>query len=350
MKLKRTLDYIATSLICGWALLQFVSCEPNITLQKEKDLPAILSKTWQELKSKNLINGTILIQQGNKILFTDGPLNKPYAISSMSKSFVGWKYLQLQREGLKLNTPICHWLTNFCQNKLKNITLEMLLEHRSGFGKDLSVAFFLERTFDSQWSIKAIDNIPIKPAHLENEPGSTFMYSNFGYLVLSRVLEIIENQDFDQIIKTFTSLIGLKNTSSIKRHEILPVSILVPYSSFSIPLELETILYRSAGTGGLQASATDLSSWISYVVGNGLGAELTMKTSKPPKKPKYKFGWVHAENSEYESYWHNGASLGAYSLMAFLPKSNVRIIILTDNLKLTKQWTQFAEQFEQYFY
>ncbi|UXR65334.1 beta-lactamase family protein [Bdellovibrio bacteriovorus] len=344
MTLRRFLDHAFTVVIFSWVILQFASCEIKVPVTNEVNLPQKIESTWKNLKKQNLISGSILIQKGDKILFQDGPQDKIYAISSMSKAFVGQRYLALQQQGLDLQTPACHWLKNFCTGKMEKITLQMLLNHKSGFGRDLSFWHFLKRSFNSQWSIQDIDSLPLKESHLDNPPGERFQYSNFGYLVLSRLLELIEKKSFANIITATTANAGLQYTAAIQANDILPVSLLLPWGNLQGQLHLKTILFRSAGAGGIKSSAKDMAKWL-----HSLDMADFQKIFPTPKD-HYAHGWVQSQNQTFKSFWHNGASLGAYSLMAVVPSSDLRIVILTDNFKPTKQWADKAEQFEQYFY
>ncbi|MGZ3769947.1 MAG: serine hydrolase domain-containing protein [Bdellovibrio sp.] len=343
MNVKKFLDYIGTSLICIFVASQFISCEKTYHTE-EKYFAKKLENTWTDLKAKNLVSGTILIMQDNKVLFSDGSLDTKYAISSISKSFVGWRYFQLQQQGFALDTPVCRWLKNFCAGNFKNITVQMLLDHTSGIGKDLSLLHFLKRTFSSQWSIANFDNLELSDDYLKSKPGQEFLYSNFGYLVLSRLLEVIEHKSFSNIMKEIFQESGLTTTSVIAEHDVLPISILMPFTKSRFSLSTETILFSSAGAGGIKSSATDMAKWLNFLMLNNFQKIFAGSDTQ------YRHGMVHIPSSSYQAFWHNGASLGAYSLIAFLPKSKLRIVLLTDNFKFTKQWTQEVEQFEKYLY
>lgn len=344
MRKRELVKKLAAVLWCLWVSCQFIACEKNVPTLEEKDLAHRIESTWKTLRKKNLISGAILIQRGDNVLFSDGDTNKEFAISSMSKSFVGWKYFSLQKQGLDLNTPVCHWLKNFCKATLKSITLQMLLDHRAGFGRDLSLTHFMARTFNPDWSIENIDRLSLSEKDLKNPPQTKFLYSNFGYLVLSRILELIEQKKFALIVEDIRLQAHLQSTSVIEKYEILPVLILLPFANLQGNLNLETILFRSAGTGGIKASAQDIGKWLGYL--NKTQSQQVFDNVNF----RYRNGLVRSEGKPYEAYWHNGASLGAYSLMAFIPKSDLRIVILSDNLKWTKQWSQEVEQFEQFFY
>lgn len=345
MNIKRILDYIFTTVLCTWAVLQFVSYQPKISQPKEEDIGQKFESIWKDLKSKNLVRGSILIQKGDRTLFSDGALEKQYALASLSKSFVGWRYFQLQQKGLNLESPVCQWLHNFCGDKLKDISLQMLLDHKSGLKRDNpSISYFLHQVFDSNWNIRQIDDLPLSADSLQAVPGEKFIYSNFGYLVLSRLLEIIEQKNFDSIIAGVAKEAHLKDTAVFAKHEVLPKALLVPFTDIQLNLDFENSLYAAAGAGGIKSSAKDLSIWIDYL------EKHNFKKMFSSKDIFYRQGWIKLNGSSYEAIWHNGAYIGTYSLAVFFPKSNLRIVILTDNLKLIKLWEQQLIQFEDHLF
>lgn len=344
MTIKKIMDILGTTIFCLWIASQFITCEKKAPRISERGISTWIENHWKDLKKKNLISGAILIQKGNKILFKDGDQNKAYAISSMSKSFVGMKYFLLEENGLRLNIPVCNWLKNFCRETLNTITLEMLLNHHSGFGRDLSPGHFLKRTLNPDWRIHHIDTLSLSEKDLKHAPGQKFLYSNFGYLVLSRVLEVIENKTFDSIVDEISKESELHHTDVIKTGDILPVSLLLPFTEMQVFLNLETILYRSAGTGGIKSSTKDIVQWLKYLQNKNIRKIFSNETDY------YRHGLVKSQKQSYQAFWHNGASMGAYSLMAIIPKEDLRIVILTDNIKFNKQWSQEIDQIEQLFY
>lgn len=334
--MKRIIDFVISLLLCLWVSLQLISCEisPEKNVTSNIELVSKIQNKWISLKEKNLIHGSIRIEQNGKVLFVDGPQNQVYTIASVSKSFVGAAFSDLEKQGLNLDSPICQWLTNFCAGNLGKISINHLLNHYSGLGRDLSLMHFAQRFLNPNWDIQNIDFIKIDDSYLKSPPGSEFRYSNFGYLVLSRLWELIVRKPFSTLIAEQARNAGLKETSLIEKGDIFSIEISFPFSHLSYPVQFHTHLYRSAGTGGVKSSVSDLIKWLNFAAYSS--------------SQRYARGWVQSEN--HQAIWHNGAAFGSYSLVAILPKQNLKIAIATDNFKFTKQWSNMAEQFEHYFY
>jgi CubicO group peptidase (beta-lactamase class C family) len=344
MKIRIILDIASTVILCTWVILRLISWDAPPKAIEENQIPEQLENIWKNLKQDNLVHGTILIFKDDQLIFSDGEKDKSYAIASLSKSFVGYRFFELKQSGLSLATPVCHWLKNFCQPELERISLQHLLDHRSGLGRDLSLWHFATRSFSPDWNIKNIDSLKLQPTDLHSTPGNEFRYSNFGYLVLSRVLEIIDQKNFGEIISALAKTANLNETKEISRNSIFPIYHLIPYTGLLMTTEWDTNLYRSAGTGGIQASARDVAQWLNFLEKKNFNQVLTEDNKD------YSHGWTHSKKTSYQAYWHNGASIGSYSLMVSIPTSKIRIVVLEDQINYTKQWTNLAEKFEEYFY
>lgn len=334
--MRKALNHALAGILICWVTLQFFSFPTKVQKTSAKDLVTEIQNSWKSLKAKNLIHGSILIMQDDQVLFSDGPMDFQYSIASVSKSFVGTRFTELEKAGLDLNTPACKWLKNFCEGKFASITIEHLLNHTSGFGRDLSFKEFAQRMIQASWSIQDIDTTKMHDRYLHSEPGAKMNYSNFGYLVLSRILEIIEQKKIPQIVAELAQRAELPQTASIQRHDVLPIYILIPFSKISFAWKVENSVHDAAGAGGIKSSVKDLIRWIDF--------------SSRKRDQDYARGWVRTKKQSYEAYWHNGATFGSYTLVAVLPRENIRIALSIDNFKFTKQWSEMAEKFEQYFY
>ncbi|UOF01347.1 serine hydrolase domain-containing protein [Bdellovibrio reynosensis] len=335
--------FVATSFL--WVAGQMFSFDNRVDTVSANILASRIADTWKDLKAKNLISGSILIQQGSQVLYSDGSLTKHYPIASISKSFVGMMYYeQAKRKNLSLQTPVCHWLKNFCVGKLQQITLQHLLDHKGGFGRDLGILSFLKRTFNDDWQLQDIDTLVLADTDLLRSPGETFDYSNFGFLVLSRILEIHSGRRFSELVAELASKTNMTSTSAISKQDSFPVKGLIPYMDISGNMDSKRSLHILAGTGGIQSTAYDLIKWLEYAQESGIIEKLDKS------KLFYTHGWVKTESQSYKGYWHNGSTPGFYSLVAHVPQSDLKVVILMDSYKFIKQWAEKTEVFEQYFY
>ncbi len=114
-----------------------------------------------------------------------------------------------------------HWYfstANITDNRVYDITVQHLLEHTAGWNRNVNC--FPNPTTPYPWHFSGCDPIvaplhvtqtfgeanPAKEEHLirfvlektlDNAPGTTYAYSNMGFLILSEIIEEISGQDYE---------------------------------------------------------------------------------------------------------------------------------------------------------
>ncbi len=122
-----------------------------------------------------------------------------FQIGSITKPMTATMIMQLRDEGkVKLDDPILTYLPNFRiadMHRLKNVTIRHLLSHTSGIDGD-----FFPRTDSGD---RAIEQLLDMSAMLPSlfKPGTNFSYSNIGFAVLGRVIEVLDGRSFDRALK-----------------------------------------------------------------------------------------------------------------------------------------------------
>lgn len=151
-----------------------------------------------------------------------------FRIASISKPITAIAILQLVEHGkLSLEAKVFDILDfdkeitaagDKFEKRLRDITVEHLLEHRGGWDRDLSFdAMFQSLKFARQLNVDA----PAKPADiircmltqaLDFNPGERFAYSNFGYCLLGRVIEAVTHQTYEHFVQASVLIpLGIKD-------------------------------------------------------------------------------------------------------------------------------------------
>ena len=139
-----------------------------------------------------------------------------FRIASISKPFTAVAVLQLVQKGdLKLDEKVVDHLKwqPFLEEgekidpRWKKITIHQVLQHTGGWDRDKSYD-----PIDIPWKIaKAMKKKPpITPEDivrymmgkpLDFDPGTRYAYSNLGYLLLGRVIEVVSGQNYERYVQ-----------------------------------------------------------------------------------------------------------------------------------------------------
>lgn len=202
--------------------------------------------------------------------------------------------------------------------RVKKITVHHLLTHTAGgWGKDDNDPMFHNVTLSSRKLIYT--TVMTQP--LNDEPGTHYAYSNFGYCILGRVIERVSGQSYADFVQQnvlakcgVTDMRIAGNTLA----ERAPNEV-VYYDSGDDGHYCYTMnMQRMDSPGGWIATPTDLVRFAMHVDGfkttpNILRAE-TLKAMTTPTKanPHYACGWAV---NEMPNWWHVGSLPGTTTVL-----------------------------------
>ncbi len=96
---------------------------------------------------------------------------------------------------IKLNDPVAKYIPEFAQSGKQDITIRQLLIHYSGLPADLDLK--------QSWSGLEEGYNRVNACKLENAPGSTFLYSDVGFVVLGELVQKVSGMALDQYAQTY---------------------------------------------------------------------------------------------------------------------------------------------------
>ncbi len=129
-----------------------------------------------------------------------------FDIASVTKLFTSIAVMQLVERGeVDLAAPVATYLPEFGVNGKREITVEQLLTHTSG----LEPSLFLWRDWpDERSRIKAV--MDVAP---QNEPGTTYTYSDLNLITLGVLVERVTGDPLDEVIaERITEPLGMTDT------------------------------------------------------------------------------------------------------------------------------------------
>jgi len=304
-----------------------------------------------EYNKLNKFIGAVLVAKDGEIIISKGygmadiahniP-NTPetaFRLGSVSKQFTAAAILQLYDKGLlDIYDPISNYIP-FYPNGDK-ITIHNLLNHTSGIPSLTDFEDFDEYMKIDHELDEILEYFMNKP--LEFTPGEQFKYSNSGYIVLTKIIEIVSDQQYQTYMfeNIFQPLV-MQNSGLDDYYTIIPNMaegyvfydgnyMYDDYVSMSIPL----------GAGGLYSTIDDLYKWDRALYNSdflsdsskNLMFSKTVLMDSSDSSSFYGYGWGISEEDNKVKYSHSGGIQGYISYIARYPDDNMTIIILSNNI------------------
>lgn len=274
-----------------------------LEIETRKEL-AKLEKSMTSLAQGAIHTGSIhgavvAIYYKQKLVFEVNEVFKnstPLSIASVTKPFTSFAVMQLADKGLlKLNDPVSKYLPEITKQfpplEGKEITIRNLMQHTSG--------------------------IPYTGTRQISVAGTKFMYSNYNYRLLTKVIEQVSGQSYPLYIK----------------------------ENIFTPLEMNDsfVSPTSDGASGIATSSRNLANFANLFLEGGIYKDQTIIQSSKIKKifkaPEfisksswmefYGLGWrVNRENSLVKLFYHTGIWNGIFADLRIMPQNKSFIIQL----------------------
>ncbi len=221
--------------------------------------------------------------------------------------------------------------------RLQNITINHLLHHLPGGWRN----FVDDPVFDGPRELSTEDLISwgLDNVAQATNPGSTFHYSNFGYLILGRVIEEVSGQSYESFVKeNILDKVGATNTLLAKngQNEKYPNEATYysqnnynPYTTYNIG--------RSDATAGWVSTPSDIARIISSIDEQPnrpilLGSDMNEQRRTPlSNSGNYGKGVIRLNHPALGfAYWHDGFWPGSQSLTVS-QKNNMCVTVVMNS-------------------
>ena len=322
-----------------------VDAELEVKLQKRLD-------QWRDNQRVPGVAAAVRLPDGSRWIGTAGTrtiarnarlvrAGTPFAVASLTKSFMAALILQLREEGhLFLGNPISRWIPNVPRSK--KITVKMLLNHRSGIFDYFAHSRYESRVFGRprhHWNVKQILALT-GPRYCK--PGKCFRYSNTNYVLLGRIVRrITGNSPAKEIRSRFLRPLGLTDTYFQGQEPIGKVAAKgywtrgrKKYTGFA-----DGTRYRpntsgatvANAAGALLSSARDISDWQDALLSGDVlqPKSLELMLGFHPSSG-YGLGMRYARLDGRLGIGHGGSLRGYVSIMYRLPDKDLDVVILSN--------------------
>jgi len=155
------------------------------SLVEEQGIPAVSLAVWHKNQLHRAAAGVLNIKTG-----VEATPDSIFQIGSITKVFTASLVMQLVDEGLiDLDAPVKNYLRDFHIADIEatqSITVRQLLNHSNGMAGD----YFPDDSHESGNTLaRYVDRIHLLP--LIHSPGEMFSYSNAGYALAGRLIEVV---------------------------------------------------------------------------------------------------------------------------------------------------------------
>ncbi|MEM7140685.1 MAG: serine hydrolase domain-containing protein [Actinomycetota bacterium] len=266
-----------------------------------------------------------------------------YQIGSISKIFTATVAMQMVAEGLfDLDTPIRRWLPDLRlgdEAVAAAVTVRHLLQHTGGWYGDFAAD--TGRGDDALASMAGRLASTVQATAL----GSTFHYSNLGYVLLGQVIEATGERSFERSVRE-----RIIEPASLADTALFPEDVIFGRIAAGHVVGSETVRLSGYGrprarvaNGGVLSSLADVLHFGRIHLRDGVAddgtrllsavATRSMREPGPPTGVDDEhrgFGWCVSDRYGVSLVEHSGATPGFQTMFAVLPEHDRVMAVLTN--------------------
>lgn len=314
-------------------------------------LPALIEAIEARAASRaaeDQFSGAILVAQRGRVLFqkayglADRANRKPnsldtqFRFGSMGKMFTAVAIMQLVEKGkIDLEAPIGRYLADYPnQDTATKVTVAHLLSHTGGTGDIFGPDF--NRNKASLRSTKDYVDLYGNRAP-EFAPGSRQSYSNYGFILLGRIVEQVSGLRYDDYIQRHIfKPVGMASTGNRPESEVLP-NRAVSYTGSGARLKSaqDTLPLNGTAAGGGYSTVRDFNRFVGGLTSHRLLRRETLR--------KLIDGGVKMADGQFAGFdfgetvpdagrfiGHGGGAPGMSGLLQHFLNSGVTLIVLAN--------------------
>ena len=347
---KSTLDLATTAPPKGARIMGHPVPPPagvNPSATNDDDLAAKVQQHIASFHGDDAFSGAILIAHKNNIIFEQAwgladtaksvpnTIDTQFCLGSMNKMFTAVAILQLVQQGkLALDKPLATWWPDYPNHDLAaRVTVRQLLSHTGGTG-DIFTPEYATHRLDIRTLadyVKLFGNRPVTFT-----PGSRMQYSNYGFILLGRLIELTSGQTYESYVRQHIYIpAGMLHTDSRPESDHVQGRA-IGYSKGPNGLAPNTDSMPWSGTsaGGGYSTVRDLERFAQALqMGRLLDpALLKQATTDDATHPRYGLGFYVLPNG---AYGHGGGSPGINGELHILPQTGYILIALANRAPRT---------------
>ncbi len=271
----------------------------------------------------NRLSGVLFIEHGDSVVHhraygiardnqnEPNHVNSQFCIASITKSLTKAIAIQLLMEGkLRINQPISDWIADFPHGD--EITVEHLLRFRAGIPHRVTNSIDELQSFDLN-TMASHTAQHVEKHGLVFDPGSKSSYSSATYSLLARIVEIVEQDTFENVLaKRIFEPCKMTRTfdAAGESREQIPCQSFVPGVESKVPVPTFNASFL-AGAGSVWSNTSDIRRFV-------LGLQ----------NPKLFHPAIRQSIGSEDGLHLTGATKGFYAFVDEYDELDIRIIYL----------------------
>ncbi|MFN5059183.1 MAG: serine hydrolase domain-containing protein [Chloroflexota bacterium] len=298
----------------------------------------VLGQHMQSLSAAGLFSGSILVARRGEILLRHGygmstdsivaTSTTRYRIASLSKQFTAALILRLyEQQRIDLEASICNYLDD-CPAAWAGINVRHLLAHNSGIPDYTDFRDFDPRQATPTNRAELISRFRNQP--LIFAPGSSYRYSNSGYVLLGQIIENVTGQPYDVVLfNEITGPLGLNDTGYDKSINGSDPRLAKGYHSKGRNTDaIDSSTLDAAG--GMYSTIDDLFRWDRALIEGRMLRSETLAMMRTPQLKNYGFGVMLNPLAGMSSVHHDGMASGIRTYLGNFTDNDICVIVLSN--------------------
>ena len=339
------------------AKLQLIPPPPDLAVPRlsEAEALAVLSKEIDAATREDQFSGALLVARNGKVLFektagrADRERNVPvtadtqFRIGSMNKMFTAVAAMQLIEAGkLSLDGTVGKYLPDYPNKEIAGkVTIRQLLTHKGGTGDIFGPEFEKNRL-----TLKApADYLKLygdrAPAY---EPGSSFRYSNYGFVLLGAIVERVSGMSYyDYVQKNVFAPAGMTATGSLPESEIVAKRAAGYMKREGKWISnADTLPWRASPAGGGYSTLGDLLRFAEALQSGKLVSKSMLAEATRVQADRYGFGLGIQGEGAWQSFGHGGGAPGMNGDLRIIPRQGYVVVALSNlDPPAASRWVDF---------
>jgi CubicO group peptidase (beta-lactamase class C family) len=277
-----------------------------------------------------------------------------FEIGSVSKQFTAMSILLLEHDGkLSLDDDVRIHIPELPEYE-HPITIRQLLHHTSGIRDIETLVPLAGWRYTNYYSPARLLDLITRQKELNFSPGSEFLYSNSGYLLLAYIVERVSGETLREFAdaRIFQPL-GMRHTVFWDTPGQIVKDRAIPYSTRPDGgHQMEMWYLPFAGPSGVYTTVQDLALWDANFYDNKLGggSALIEKMVTPGiledgKATEYAAGLAVSDYDGQTVFEHGGAWMGFRAQMSRFPGRRLTVILLSNASEVRAPVSSIAQIF-----